>query len=230
MSSSSYVNATATLSYRAHDPQQQLQQTVSFVKYEGLGNDFILIDNRQCAAPSLSPEQCVTLCDRHRGIGADGVIFALSPPSPSASSSSSVIQFDYSMRIYNSDGSEPQMCGNGIRCLAKFLLSLEKGGVHSEVAKEEEVVDVTYAIWTPAGLIQPTVKSKTGLVEVDMGPPTLHPSQTIPTTLAPTNSAGEVVNAKIIALNQAYHCTAVSMGNPHSVRNFFFFFFFFGLF
>jgi diaminopimelate epimerase len=83
---------------------------VEFSKYEGLGNDFILIDNRDRDTPSLTPEQSEKLCDRNFGVGGDGVIFALKPPSD---------DFDFSMRIYNSDGSEPEMCGNGIRCYGK---------------------------------------------------------------------------------------------------------------
>ncbi|MGL4500965.1 MAG: diaminopimelate epimerase, partial [Planktothrix sp.] len=85
--------------------------TITFTKYHGLGNDFILIDNRHQSEPLITPEQAIELCDRNFGIGADGVIFALAGTSNT----------DYTMRIFNSDGSEPQMCGNGIRCLAKFI-------------------------------------------------------------------------------------------------------------
>lgn len=94
-------------------------ETVDFAKYHGLGNDFILLDNRSQSEPSLSPEQSVRLCDRNFGVGADGVIFALKPPSK---------DYDFSMRIYNSDGSEPEMCGNGIRCFAQFLTDLGEEG------------------------------------------------------------------------------------------------------
>lgn len=92
---------------------------IEFSKYEGLGNDFILIDDRDRNTPSLSPEQSEKLCNRNFGIGGDGVIFALSPPSD---------EYDFSMRIYNSDGSEPEMCGNGIRCFAQFLKDLGADG------------------------------------------------------------------------------------------------------
>ena len=94
-------------------------RAVKFAKYEGLGNDFILVDDRDKSAPSLTPEQSAKLCNRNFGIGGDGVIFALKPPSD---------QFDFTMRIYNSDGSEPEMCGNGIRCFAKFLQDLGEDG------------------------------------------------------------------------------------------------------
>ena len=92
-----------------------LGDKVPFAKYEGLGNDFILIDNRGEEKPSLTPEQSAHLCDRNFGVGGDGVIFALKPPSE---------DYDFTMRIYNSDGSEPEMCGNGIRCFAQFLKDL----------------------------------------------------------------------------------------------------------
>jgi diaminopimelate epimerase len=107
---------------------------ISFVKYHGLGNDFILVDNRQQSEPLITPEQAVTWCDRHFGIGADGVIFVL--PGQDGT--------DYTMRIFNSDGSEPEMCGNGIRCLARFIADLE-----GDSAKE------VYRIHTLAGMIIP---------------------------------------------------------------------------
>ena len=88
---------------------------MEFSKYHGLGNDFILVDNRKQVEPLLTPKQAISWCDRHFGIGADGVIFAL--PGQNGN--------DYTMRIFNSDGSEPEMCGNGIRCMAKFLQALE---------------------------------------------------------------------------------------------------------
>lgn len=92
---------------------------IDFAKYEGLGNDFILIDDRDKKDPSLTPEESASLCNRNFGIGGDGVIFALEAPSD---------DFDFTMRIYNSDGSEPEMCGNGIRCFAQFLQDLGEDG------------------------------------------------------------------------------------------------------
>jgi Diaminopimelate epimerase len=94
---------------------------IEFAKYHGLGNDFILIDNRHSSEPVITPEQAVDLCDRHFGIGADGVIFALPGQNDT----------EYTMRIFNSDGSEPEMCGNGIRCLAKFIADLEASSIHA---------------------------------------------------------------------------------------------------
>ena len=166
---------------------------IEFTKYHGLGNDFILIDNRQSDRPILTSEQAQKLCDRHFGIGADGVIFAL-PPEGDA---------DYSMRIYNSDGSEPEMCGNGIRCLARFLADLEN------TAGAEK----TYRIHTLAGPIKPQLLPS-GLVRVDMGEPILAAGE-IPTTLG---AAGEKVIARPLAVaGQSWAVTCVSMGNPHCI-------------
>ena len=134
---------------------------INFTKYHGLGNDFILIDNRYDDTPCLTSEQAMKLCDRHFGIGGDGVIFALPPQGNS----------DYTMRIYNSDGSEPEMCGNGIRCLAQFLAHLDG----------KENTNHTYQISTLAGMIFPQLQAD-NRVRVNMGEPILLAGE-IPTTL-----------------------------------------------
>jgi diaminopimelate epimerase len=170
----------------------------TFAKYQGLGNDFVLIDNTQTNAPLYSPEQSVRICDRNFGIGGDGVIFALPGGQEDC---------DFTMRIYNSDGSEPQMCGNGIRCLAKFLAHLNKVGY-------DNTHPHNYRIWTNAGVIV-TKMTPSGDVTVDMGQPTLIASK-VPTTL-PGDEKGIAILQKITALDTEYEATAVSMGNPHCV-------------
>ncbi len=164
---------------------------LQFTKYQGLGNDFILVDNRGDRQPLITPSQAIGLCDRHFGIGADGVIFAL--PGQEGT--------DYTMRIFNSDGSEPEMCGNGIRCLAQFIAELEGSG------KKE------YQILTPAGVIVPKLGSE-GQVTVDMGIPRLLGSQ-IPTTLG--SGSDRVVDYPLEVGGQSWLVTCVSMGNPHCV-------------
>ncbi len=171
-------------------PSQTPSQTLSFVKYHGLGNDFILVDNRHAPDPIITPEQAEKLCDRHFGIGADGVIFAL--PGQNGT--------DFTMRIYNSDGSEPEMCGNGIRCMARFLADLE-----GENAKS------VYTIHTLAGLITPKLEAD-GQITVDMGKPRLIPAE-IPTTL--TGGGETVVAQSMEVAGQTWTVTCVSMGNPH---------------
>jgi diaminopimelate epimerase len=138
------------------------ETSVQFWKYQGLGNDFILVDNRESEVPKISPERAALLCDRNFGIGADGVIFAMPSPDPA--------KFDYKMTIYNSDGSEPEMCGNGIRCLARFVADLDK----DQRGKK-------YNVSTLAGLIVPEVRED-GQVAVDMGTPILNASN-VPSTL-----------------------------------------------
>jgi diaminopimelate epimerase len=166
---------------------------IEFTKYHGLGNDFILIDNRSSSLPVLTPEQAVELCDRHFGIGADGVIFAL--PGENGA--------DYTMRIFNSDGSEPEMCGNGIRCLAVFLAELEGESRNKDL----------YHIHTLAGVITTEILSDSQ-VKVDMGLPKLLASE-IPTTLAPAEE--KVINQALEVDGKSWDVTTVSMGNPHCI-------------
>jgi diaminopimelate epimerase len=165
---------------------------ISFVKYHGLGNDFILVDNRQQPEPMITPEQAILWCDRHFGIGADGVIFALPGQADT----------DYTMRIFNSDGSEPEMCGNGIRCLARFIADLEGAN-----AKE------IYRIHTLAGVIVPKLEAN-GQVTVDMGLPRLLAAE-IPTALAAADQ--QVVNQPLEVAGKSWQVTCVSMGNPHCI-------------
>jgi diaminopimelate epimerase len=168
---------------------------IAFTKYHGLGNDFILIDNRHQAEPLMTPNEAVKWCDRHFGIGADGVIFAL--PSQEGT--------DYTMRIFNSDGSEPEMCGNGIRCMAQFVMDLE--------IVETGSCRGSYQISTLAGIMTPKMESN-GLITVDMGVPRLLAVE-IPTML--TTQDGQVVNQPLEVAGQIWNVTCVSMGNPHCI-------------
>jgi len=132
---------------------------LTFSKYQGLGNDFILMEGRsgQLSAEIHSPDPSWVqrLCDRRFGIGADGLILAL-PPEGDA---------ELRMRIFNADGSEAEMCGNGIRCLARFLADSDGDGPGRR-----------WSIETPAGLIVPELQ-RDGQIRVDMGAPFLDPSQ-----------------------------------------------------
>ncbi|MBD2741426.1 diaminopimelate epimerase [Coleofasciculus sp. FACHB-1120] len=166
---------------------------IEFTKYHGLGNDFILIDNRSSSEPQVTPEQAVKFCDRHFGIGADGVIFAM--PGQDGT--------DYTMRIFNSDGSEPEMCGNGIRCLGKFLADLEG----------KSTQEIQYRIHTLAGVMTPHIKPD-GKVTVDMGMPGLL-AEEIPTTLGAPNE--KVIAQPLEVADATWLVTCVSMGNPHCI-------------
>uniref|UniRef100_UPI0030845ADB diaminopimelate epimerase n=1 Tax=Petrachloros mirabilis TaxID=2918835 RepID=UPI0030845ADB len=165
---------------------------IEFAKYEGLGNDFVLIDNRLDRTPLLTPKQAIRVCDRNFGVGADGVIFVLPGQGDT----------DYTLRIYNSDGSEPEMCGNGIRCLARFIAELEGAKALRQ-----------YRIHTLAGVISPELLPD-GQVKVNMGPPFLEAAK-IPTTLAA--SEDKVVDQALTVAGQTWQVTGVSMGNPHCI-------------
>ncbi|HEY9908344.1 MAG TPA: diaminopimelate epimerase [Thermosynechococcaceae cyanobacterium] len=176
----------------SYEPFSSSAMTIAFTKYHGLGNDFILIDNRATPEPLITTDQAVKLCDRHFGIGADGVIFALAGRESA----------DYTMRIFNNDGSEPEMCGNGIRCLARFLAELES------ITEPR-----AYQIHTLGGRMVTKLEAD-GLVTVDMGEPRLE-AEKIPTTLAAVGQ--KVVDRAIEVADQSWNVTCISMGNPHCV-------------
>jgi len=166
---------------------------IQFVKMHGLGNDFVVVD---CVSHPYNIEQLVNaaafLCDRHFGIGGDGLILVM--PSQHG---------DFRMRIINSDGSEPEMCGNGIRCFARYVYE------HGLTDK------TTFTVETLAGLIVPVLSLEEGRVSgvcVDMGEPRLQREQ------IPMNGpAGTVENEPLQVADQTFYVTAVSMGNPHAV-------------
>jgi diaminopimelate epimerase len=168
---------------------------MDFSKYQGLGNDFLLFDLRaRSAAGDLAadPELVRRLCDRRFGVGGDGVILAL--PAEAGG--------ELRMRIFNADGSEAEMCGNGIRCLARFLADLDGEGPGR-----------CWDVETAAGRIRPEL-GEDGQVRVDMGPPFLEPDS-VPTTLAP-GLAGLPLG-ELEAGGQLWSVAAAGMGNPHAV-------------
>ncbi|GLJ11234.1 hypothetical protein SUGI_0147980 [Cryptomeria japonica] len=181
---------SASLSYTN---KKKKGDVLHFVKYHGIGNDFIMVDNRDSLEPRICADQAIELCNRNFGVGADGVIFTMP----------GVDGTDYSMRIFNSDGSEPEMCGNGIRCMARFVAELE----NSDVPR-------SYTIHTGAGLIVPKIQAD-GKVIVDMGQPILSAAD-IPTNL-PGRDDGAVVKSELLVNGKTWIVTCVSMGNPHCV-------------
>jgi diaminopimelate epimerase len=151
----------------------------------GIGNDMIVLDSRASGfVPSAA--QAMALCDRRRGIGADQLLALL--PSTVA---------DFKMRILNADGSEVEMCGNGIRCLARFIVD------RGLSAKNP------LAIETLAGIIRPEVRGEQ--VRVDMGEPVFDPERIPVKVTAPGREAVLEVDGEL------FHFRAVSMGNPHCV-------------
>jgi diaminopimelate epimerase len=158
----------------------------------GLGNDFIVVAGER-ELPEGASELAVKLCDRHFGIGADGLVYVL--PSERA---------DFRMRIMNSDGSEAEQCGNAIRCVAKYLY--DRGLIRGDTVTIETI---------GAGVqrLQLTVENgKAVKVRVDMGEPILN-GLAVPTTI----DQERVVAHPIEADGREFRFTAVSMGNPHCV-------------
>jgi diaminopimelate epimerase len=158
---------------------------VPFAKYEGLGNDFVVVDlERVGAAPSA--EQVVQICDRHLGVGADGVLLA------------AIAKGGASMKVINADGSVPEMCGNGIRCVA---LHLRRTG---QIGANEFDIDTESGPHTCRVL-------DLAMVQVSMRPPTLEPRE------VPVVADAPLVDHEFVIEGQSLHVTAVSMGNPHAV-------------
>jgi diaminopimelate epimerase len=171
-----------------------------FGKYEGLGNDFLMTDLRggePAGQPSVQdPDLVRSLCDRHFGVGADGVIAVLPARSPGASAT---------MRVLNADGSEAEMCGNGLRCFIKFLVERDPA-----IARDELTID------TGAGPLTCRVQSRSGRVEsvaVDMGRPRLTRRE-IP-MIGPAEES--CVQVPLLLDGRELRVTGVSMGNPHAV-------------
>lgn len=163
---------------------------LQFTKMHGLGNDFILLEDFDKSNISRGAELALKLCNRNTGIGADGLVFIL--PSD---------KHDIQMRIFNPDGTEPEMCGNAIRCFARYIH--EKG-----IVKKEEI-----EVETVAGLRIPRIKKLNDggiLVEVDMGQPILERSQ-----IPMMGVAGQVIAEPLQVGNEVYEVTCLSMGNPH---------------
>ena len=166
-----------------------------FSKYQGLGNDFLLVDARMLGEVGHSdpnPEGIRQICDRRFGVGADGLILAL-PPREGG---------EVRMRIFNADGTEPEMCGNGIRCLARFLADRDGDGPGRR-----------WSIETLAGTMVPELQGD-GSVRVDMGPPFLSP-ESVPTTLA-MGPAG-LPQGDLTVAGRTLAVAAAGMGNPHVV-------------
>ncbi len=191
-----------------------------FTKIHGAGNDFIFIEDMEDKV-TLCAEQVSKLCNRHFGIGADGVI--LVKPVVAAKKVMEQmyemhLQFDFEseskdcdafMYYINSDGTLAQMCGNGVRCFAKYIVDKQI------VDKAKGYVDV----WTLAGAKHIDYKlDSDGLLElatVNMGKPILDAKE-VPTNLQP-NSDSSVIDAKIQTPYGELTATCVSMGNPHCV-------------
>ncbi|MBC5665225.1 diaminopimelate epimerase [Dorea sp. NSJ-36] len=167
---------------------------MEFTKMQGLGNDYVYVN---CLRETIKNPAEVSkfVSDRHFGIGSDGLIMIC--PSKVA---------DFEMQMYNADGSRGEMCGNGIRCVAKYVYDYgltDKTSISVETLGGIKYLDLTVE------------DGKVSLVKVDMGSPRLAPSQ-IP--IVPENPEDtRIIDAPLEVEGKTYYMTGVSMGNPHTV-------------
>ncbi|MCG7840814.1 MAG: diaminopimelate epimerase [Methanomassiliicoccales archaeon] len=163
---------------------------MKFWKYHGLGNDFVLVENLDGKAPK-DPDHVRVVCHRRFGVGADGILYLERSE-----------KADYAMRVMNSDGSEAEMCGNGLRCLAKHIYDL------GHISRTEMSIE------TPAGVMHIKVEVEGGKVStatVDMGGPILD------CPAIPMVCQGRFIDQPINVGGRELHGSAVSMGNPHLI-------------
>jgi diaminopimelate epimerase len=165
---------------------------MKFTKMHGIGNDYVYIETFRQPPPPDPARLAIAISDRHFGVGSDGLILIM----PSA-------EADARMRMFNADGSEGEMCGNGVRCVAKYLYD------HGLSRQERVRVETGRGVLT---LELEVSSGKVQRVRVDMGPPILRASD-IPTLL----EGNPPLDVPISLLGTSLEITAVSMGNPHAV-------------
>ena len=169
---------------------------LEFTKMHGLGNDYIIIDESlaEIIPEERKAEVSEELCNRRFSVGADGVIFI----SPSTRNDA-----DIRFRIFNADGSEAEMCGNGIRCFAQYVY--EKGILTDERMQVETMCDVKELILT-------VVEGSVTTIRVDMGTATFNPSE-----IPMDTDEIEFLDKEIMVAKRPIKMTAVNVGNPHAV-------------
>lgn len=175
--------------------QEGKKMNIEFTKMQGCGNDYVYIDGARFDIPmEKKPDMVRWLSNRNFGIGSDGVIFINPVPDGSA---------DFEMEMWNADGTRSEMCGNGMRCVGKYVY--DKGLTKKEHVKVVSGGQMKYLDYT----IQ---DGKVVLVKVNMGQPILTARE------VPVVSANEqVLDEEILVQGKAYRMTCVSMGNPHAV-------------
>ncbi len=165
---------------------------MKFTKMQGLGNDYVYVDTFAQKVPADASRLAVAVSDRNFGVGSDGLI--LIGPSSRA---------DARMRMFNADGSESEMCGNGVRCVAKYIHD------HGIAPRPRVTIETGRGVLT---LDLEVFEGKARRVRVDMGPPILQGSD-IPTKLP----GDPPINVVLTLADLDLEVTAVSMGNPHAV-------------
>lgn len=161
--------------------------TLPFYKYEGLGNDFVIVETSSLGDAPMTVERAIAICDRHRGVGADGVL---------------IVDVDVPrMDVINADGSVPEMCGNGLRCVALHL------------TRRANQTELDLTIETAAGPHQCTVVDRPGSesVAVEMAVPSMKPRD------LPLSASAPWLDHPLDLEGRTTHWSGVSMGNPHAV-------------
>lgn len=161
---------------------------VRFAKYEGLGNDFVLVDAGEVAP--LEPAWVRAVCDRHRGVGADGVLGVARLDGPPAV---------LSMEVVNADGSTSEMCGNGLRCVVRWAASRGWLGAERRVVVRTGAGDLACELFDD------------GAVEVDMGPVELRRAR------IPMRGEGDPLEVPLEVAGRELRLSACALGNPHAV-------------
>ena len=167
-----------------------MTRALSFTKMHGAGNDFVVLDGLRDTLPRLE-DLSLQLCDRHFGIGADQVLVVRESRNA-----------DFRMEIFNPDGSQVEMCANGIRAFYKYVR--DRG-----LTDADEI-----SVETLSGVVRPRWAGE-GRVTVDMGLPILEPAK-IPTRLG-VGTDGPVLDAPLDVAGETFRISSVSMGNPHAV-------------
>jgi diaminopimelate epimerase len=172
-------------------------ETVKFTKMHGCGNDYIYVYTGTEQIPDAEkPDLAIRLSDRHKGIGSDGIIFI--NPTEKA---------DFEMEMYNSDGSQGAMCGNGIRCVGKY--------VYDHGLTDKSCIDIL----TASGIKRLELKIEGGVATgatVNMGAPILEAGR-IPVKIDGVGDNDNVISKPVVINGKEYRITCVSMGNPHCV-------------
>ncbi len=163
--------------------------SLAFTKMQGLGNDFVVLEAVRQPCP-MGPDRVRAIADRRRGIGCDQVLLAEPATRPEA---------DFGYRIWNADGSEVEHCGNGVRCMARFLM--DQGLVDQRPVTLE----------TRDGRLTRVVPGEDGAMQVDMGSPILEPAA------IPFHADHRALSYPLTVNDQAVEAMVVSMGNPHAV-------------
>ncbi len=167
---------------------------MKFTKMQGCGNDYVYVNGmEEKIAPEKKAEVVRFLSDRHFGIGGDGVIFI-----------NDAKEADFEMEMYNADGTRSEMCGNGIRCVAKF--------VYDKGLTQEKNISIVSAGKVKYLDLTVDENNKVSMVKVNMGSPILVPEQ-IPAVF----DGEQVVDEPIVVQGEEFRVTCVSMGNPHAV-------------